>query len=139
MRGLNCPFFFFFFSFFHFFSLFLVFFLGAFYYKNTMDEHRHKILVVLVYTMAIHQVIAQVVSLQRVIITQHWSIMSVLFFSKFVDMPPRVQSIWRYERAFRYMKNQLFGSFLEKMFSQHTRLSFDTFRALIKVVGPSLE
>jgi hypothetical protein len=36
------------------------------------------------------------------------------------------------------MKNQLFGSFL-KMFRQHTRLSFETFCALIRVVGPSLE
>jgi len=37
------------------------------------------------------------------------------------------------------MKKQLFGSFSEKMFQQRTRLSFDTFRALIRVVGPSLE
>jgi hypothetical protein len=62
-----------------------------------------------------------------------------LFFSKFVDMPLRVQSIWRYERTIGYMKNQLFRSFSEKMFQQHIWLSFDTFRALIRVVGPSLE
>ncbi len=37
------------------------------------------------------------------------------------------------------MKNQLFESFLEKIFRQHTRLSFDTFCASIRVVGPSLE
>jgi hypothetical protein len=36
-----------------------------------MDEHKHKILVVLVFIMAIHQVIAQVVSLQQVAITQN--------------------------------------------------------------------
>ncbi len=63
----------------------------------------------------------------------------LLFFLEFVDMPPKVQSIWRYERVVGYTKNQLFGSFLEKMFQQHTRLSFDTFRALIRVVGPILE
>jgi hypothetical protein len=45
-----------------------------------MDEHSHKILVVLVFTTAIHQVIAQVVSLQQVTITQHWNMMSALFF-----------------------------------------------------------
>jgi putative copper export protein len=75
------------------FSLFLAFslFFCAFYYKNTMDERKHKILMVLVFTMAIHQVIAQVMSLQQVPITQHCSMMSVLlFFSEFVDMPPRV-------------------------------------------------
>jgi hypothetical protein len=65
-----------------------------------MDERRHKILAILVYTMAIHQVIAQVVSLQRVTITQHWSIMSaLLFFLEFVDMPPKVRSIWKYEKV----------------------------------------
>jgi ABC-type Na+ transport system ATPase subunit NatA len=37
------------------------------------------------------------------------------------------------------MKNQLFGSFLEKMFRQCTRLNFDTFHVLVRVVGPSLE
>jgi hypothetical protein len=45
-----------------------------------MDERRHKILVVLLFIMAIHQVIAQVVSLQRVLVTKHWSMMSVLLF-----------------------------------------------------------
>ncbi len=37
------------------------------------------------------------------------------------------------------MKNQFFGSFLEKIFWQRTRLRFYTFCVLIKVVGPSLE
>jgi hypothetical protein len=81
-----------------------------------MDQHRHKILVVLVFTMAIHGVIAQVVSLQRVASTQHWNMMSALFFLEFENMPSRVRSIWRYERVLGYMKNQLFGSFLKKMF-----------------------
>ncbi len=63
----------------------------------------------------------------------------LLFLSKFVDMPPRLQNIWRHEKVVGYMKNQLFGSFLEKMFQQCTRLSFDIFCALIKVVSPSLE
>jgi hypothetical protein len=34
-----------------------------------MDECKYKILVVLVFIMAIHQVIAQVVSLQQIVIT----------------------------------------------------------------------
>jgi hypothetical protein len=82
-----------------------------------MDQCRHEILVVLAFTMAIHGVISQVVSLQRVAITQHWSMMNaLLFFLEFVDIPPRVRSIWRYERVFGYMKNQLFGSFLRRCF-----------------------
>jgi len=64
---------------------------------------------------------------------------ALLFCSEFVNMSPRVWSIWRYEKAIGYMKNQFFGSVLKKMFQQHTRLSFDTFRVLISVVGPSLE
>jgi hypothetical protein len=63
-------------------SCLLFVFFGAFYYKNKMDERRHKILVVLVFTMAIHQVITQVVSLQQVNIRQHWSMMSALLFLK---------------------------------------------------------
>ncbi len=76
-----------------FFYVFLVFslFFCVFYYKNTIDEHRHKILVVLVFIMAIHQDIAQVVSLQQVVITQHWNMMSALLvFLEFVDVPPQV-------------------------------------------------
>jgi hypothetical protein len=61
------------------------------------------------------------------------------FFSEFVDMPPRVWIIWRYEKAIGYTKNQLFGSYSKKMFQQCTRLSFDTFHVLIRVIGPSLE
>jgi hypothetical protein len=64
---------------------------------------------------------------------------ALLFFLEFVSMPLRVRSIWRYEKVVGYMKNQLFGSFLEKTFRQCTRLSFDTFCALIRVVGTSLE
>jgi predicted NAD-dependent protein-ADP-ribosyltransferase YbiA (DUF1768 family) len=90
--------------------------------------------------MAIHRVIAQVISLQRIAITQHWSMMSaLLFFSDFVNMPLRVQGICKYEKVVGYMKNQFFESFSEKMFQQHTRLSFDTFLALIRVVGSNVE
>jgi hypothetical protein len=63
----------------------------------------------------------------------------VAIFSKFLDMPPRVQSIWRYDKAVGYIKNQNFWRFLKKMFQQSTGLSFDTFHALIRVVNPSLE
>jgi hypothetical protein len=61
------------FYFFMFFFWFMAFslFICVFYYKNTMDGHRHKICVVLVFTMAIHHVIIQMVSMQRVAITQH--------------------------------------------------------------------
>jgi hypothetical protein len=37
-----------------------------------MDDYRCKRLVVLVFIMAMHPLIAQVVSLQRVVIGQHW-------------------------------------------------------------------
>jgi hypothetical protein len=71
-----------------------------------MDEHRHKILVVLVFNMAMHSVIALVILLQQITIAQHQSMINVLFyFSKFVDMPSRVQSIRKYERMFGYMEN----------------------------------
>jgi len=46
---------------------------------------------------------------------------------------------WRYEKVVGYMKNQFFGRFSERMFQKRTRLRFDTFHVLIKVVGSSLE
>ncbi len=82
-----------------------------------MDEHMHKILIVFVFTMAMHQVIAQVFIVQRVIIGQYWIMMkAMLFFMEFVDMASKVHNMWRYERVVGYMKNQLLGSFFEKMF-----------------------
>jgi hypothetical protein len=69
--------------------------------------------------MVIHGVIAQVVSLQRVAITQHWNMMSALFFPEFENMPPKVRSIWKYERVLGYMKNQLFRSFLKDVLTTY--------------------
>jgi len=84
-----------------------------------------------------HQVIAQAIALQRVV---HWSMMNaMLFFMEFVDMASRVCNMWRHERAMGDMKNQLLGSFYEKMFEQRIRLSYDKFHSLIRVVGPSLK
>jgi hypothetical protein len=83
-------------------------------------------------------------TIQRKFITaigQHWSMMSaMLFFMEFVDMASRVCNKWRYEMVVAYMKNQLLGSFFEKMFRQQMKLSYDTFCSLqlIKVVGSSL-
>jgi hypothetical protein len=37
------------------------------------------------------------------------------------------------------MKNKFFGSFFKKMFHRCNKLSYDTFCALIRVVGLSLE
>ncbi len=105
---------------------------------HIMDEHKHKILVTLIFTMAMYQVTAQVVALQSVAIEQHWSMMKVLLFSmEFVDVASKVYNMWRYEKVVRYMKNQLLGSFSKMMFWQWTRLSYDTFRSLIRVVSKS--
>ncbi len=94
---------------------------------------------VLVFTMAIHLVIAQVVSLRRVAITQHWSMMSALFFIRFCEHATKSSGICKYERVVGHMKNQFLESFSEKMFQQRTRLNFDTFCALIRVVGSNVE
>jgi hypothetical protein len=46
-----------------------------------MDEDRHKILVALVFAMIMHQVIAQVVTLQQVVIEQHWSMVRAMQYN----------------------------------------------------------
>jgi len=59
-----------------------------------MDEHMHKTLIVFVFTMAMHQVIAQVFIVQRVIIGQYWIMMkAMLFFMEFVDMASKVHNM----------------------------------------------
>jgi len=63
---------------------------------------------------------------------------AMLFFMEFVDMVSIVRNLWRYERVVGYMQSQPLGGFLEKMFWQIIRLSYDTFFSLIKVVGPTL-
>jgi hypothetical protein len=52
-------------------------------------------------------------------------------FMEFVDMAPIIYDMWKYERAMGCMKNQLLGSFFEKLFWQQIRLSYDTFCSLI--------
>jgi hypothetical protein len=54
-------------------------------------------------------------------------------------MASRVHKMCKYEKVVGYMKNQLFGSFFEKMFWQQTRLRYDTFCSLIRVLGSNLE
>jgi hypothetical protein len=47
--------------------------------------------VAFIFIMVMHQVIAQVVALQRGVIEQHWSMMNaMLFFIEFVDMASRI-------------------------------------------------
>jgi hypothetical protein len=59
-----------------------------------MDEHTHKILIVFVFTMAMHEVIAQVFIMQQVTIGQYWIMMSaMLFFMEFVDMASKVHNM----------------------------------------------
>lgn len=64
---------------------------------------------------------------------------ALLVFLEYVNMPPRRQSIWKYEEAVGYMENQLFGNFFKKLFRHHRRLNYDRFCVLIRVEGPSLE
>jgi hypothetical protein len=107
-----------FFSFLQFFMSFFIFCFSLFYFLfllHTMNERRQEILVTLIFIMAMHWVIAQLIALQCGAIGQHWSMMNaMLFFIKFVDMASRICNMWGYERAIGYMKNQLLGSFFWK-------------------------
>jgi hypothetical protein len=51
----------------------------------------HKILIIFVFTISMHQVITQVVIVQQVTIGQYWIMMNaILFFMEFVDMASKV-------------------------------------------------
>jgi hypothetical protein len=111
VKGKGCPlllFFFFHFSCYIFCFLLSLVFLVFSSTKNTMDECSHKILVVLVFTMAIHQVIAQMVSLQWIAITHNIGVwwMCCYFF----------QSLWTHHQnfgAYGSMKTKLGHNLLE--------------------------
>ncbi len=105
-----------------------------------MDEYRHKILVAFYfYNVMYHTIRPVVAKLQWILIEQYWNMMNaMLFFMEFVDMALRVRNMWKHEKVVGYM-NQLLESFFEFFKKQETRLSYDTFRSLIRVVGSSFE
>ena len=94
-----------------------------------MDERRRKILVALVFTMAIRHVIAQLVALQQLALHQHCDMMCMMMFMMvyFVESTPRVRNVWRYERVAGFIERQLLGSFSERMFQQPLKLGYNTF------------
>jgi hypothetical protein len=65
----------------------------------------------------------------------------IVLFSEYVDMPLRVQNIWKYEKAFKYMEINFLKAFelFKKMFWQCKRLNYNTFCALITVINISFE
>jgi hypothetical protein len=56
----------------------LIFFLHLYHLVN-MDEHRHKVLVALVFFMAIWHIMAVVAILQQLALHQHYGAMTMMF------------------------------------------------------------
>ena len=103
-----------------------------------MEDRRHRLLVALVFFMALRHVLTVVVALQQVAIHQHNSAMMMMGALMLESMTLRCRTIWMIERSRKFISKQLLGSYTSLMFKQHTRLNPDTFHYLCSIVAPSL-
>jgi len=105
-----------------------------------MDEHRHKVLVALVFFMAIRHVMAVVVILQQLALHQHYGAMTMMVAVMVEGSGARrgARSVWMVDRRTNFMERQLLGSYSIYAFKQHTRLLPETFEYLCGVLAPSL-
>jgi hypothetical protein len=117
----------------------LIFFFHLYHLVN-MDERRHKVLVALVFFMAIRHVMAVVAILQQLALHQHYGAMTMMFAvmvgESGASRGPR--SIWMCDRRTNFMENQLFGSYTVHLFRQHTRLLPKIFEYLCGILASSL-
>lgn len=105
-----------------------------------MDERRRKVLVALVFFMAVRHVMAVVATLQKLALHQHYAAMAMIFVVMVGESGAsrRTRSIWMYDRSSLFADNQLFGCYSVKLFKQHTRLLPKTFDYLCGILSPSL-
>jgi hypothetical protein len=108
-----------------------------------MDHRRYKLLVALVFLMAIRHVFTVVVALQQVAIQQvaiHQQNSAMMMMGALIlgGDAPRLRSIWMIERNRSFTFIQLLGSYTPSLFRQHTRLHQSTFHYLCSIVAPSL-
>ena len=105
-----------------------------------MDERRRKILVALVFFMAVRHVMAVVATLQRIALHEHYAAMTMVFATMVAESSTsrRTRSIWMYDRGTIFADRLLFGSYSVKLFKQHTRLLPETFDYLCGVLSPTL-
>ena len=105
-----------------------------------MDEQRQKVLVALVFFMAVRHVMAVVAILQKLALHQHYVAMAMVFAMMVAESGAsrRTRSIWMYDRSTLFADRLLFGCYSVKLFKQHTRLLPETFDYLCGVLSPSL-
>jgi hypothetical protein len=108
-----------------------------------MDHRRHKLLVALVFLMAIRHVFTVVVALQQVAIQQvaiHQQNSAMMMMGAVIlgGDAPRLRSIWMIEQNRSFTFTQLLGNYTPSLFRQHTRLHQSTFHYLCSIVAPSL-
>jgi hypothetical protein len=105
-----------------------------------MDEHRHKIFIILVFFITILHIITVVVTLQEFAFHQHYSamMMMMLVFIMETNIVTKEIFVWSYELASNFMERQLWANYSTKMFKQRTRLILKTFYYLCTIIIPSL-
>jgi hypothetical protein len=97
---------------------FQLIFIFHLYHLVNMDNRRYKVLVVLVFFMAIRHVMAVVAILQQLALYQHYGAMTMMFAvmagkSGALRWP---RSIWMCNCRTNFMENQLFGSYMVHLF-----------------------
>jgi hypothetical protein len=84
-----------------------------------MDEHKHKILITLVFSIVVQHVIIVVVILQQLAFHQNYSAMMMMVVSNMeANGPTRKRFVWSYEQTSCFMEKQLLGNYSTKIFKK---------------------
>jgi uncharacterized membrane protein len=79
--------------------------------QATMDEHKHKILITLVFSIVVQHVIIVLVTLQQLAFCQHYSaMMKMVVFNMEASGTTRKRFLWSYEQTSCFMERQLLGN-----------------------------
>lgn len=91
-----------------------------------MNEHRQKVLVALVFSMAIRYVIVVVVILQQVALQQHYVAMAMIFARVVGEagVSKRWRSIWMHDWRTNFFERQLFGCYMDQLFKAMYKVTF---------------
>ena len=105
-----------------------------------MDERKRRILVALVFFVAVGHVIAVVTILHKIALYEHYVAMTMVFATMVVESSTsrKTRSIWMYDRSIIFADRLLFGSYSVKLFKQYIRLLYKTFDYLYGVLSPTL-
>jgi hypothetical protein len=102
----------------------LLFIFSSFFKLNpksqaTMDEHKHKILITLVFSIVVQHVIIVVVTLQQLAFHQHYNVMMMMVVSNMeANGTTRKRFVWSYEQTSCFKRSN-FWAIIQQRYSNN--------------------